>query len=783
MRQLYVLLFFITLLSVSAQNPPSRVEEAQSLLTAELNRFRAEKGLDTLESIAVLKNAAQMSSTDMADEESDKTASETSIKYLQAAGATSKGFELTSKAVLAKGKEEYKVTDIIRTLTQRWETNEKTARILLDPSFKYIGVAATTDDAGEKVYFSVFFGGYDVINEGAKDKKQLIVPFNTAGAKLLGPDPKACKSCNQFKNYEALQEGLTIEDNKIILRYSNARELKKVLKKPTDGFAVDIVQRSQYANPNYNIMDNNLPSKGVMTKVTYKEKFFASNKLLTKDKKGNKKVKGIEVVLGKFNPKITGSYELNLLVIQNDKVCKTILPGYIEKNESPNAPATGLLPMPTGTMQAPVFEPRNQSSILHFLIPFQKNKYEFKPADIEPFLQSLNEPDFIVEGLYIYAYSSIEGDSVANSKLQQKRAESVIQALQSRQSTKINPQIVYRDSWGLFLLEHEQGKYADLVKLGKKKAIEQLNSDRALLEELEPSLSRQRFAEIILDVTYDVSGEKESKFAAASLAKAIKANDPAQGTRIMEFMTKRISEGKYKSDILDSVNIPLTPTLIAMANNKLYQQYQLKPQVDEDVYATLNDLLKVKPEEPALLFNAMFTQIKLDTLAANPERQKIMQGLIGHLFGKMDSSLVNSLNIEWQFKIMESVDTLPDGPLQVEACMERIRGYYNIKEANPQSSLKLFEVYCRLHDYGNAAGTLEPYLKSPNLTNNMLFLYLSAASRAKEKYMSSNFVTAMKLAKERLPEKYCKSIGAPYMSFQIFDNPEVKKLFLSSCGQ
>jgi len=783
MRNFYLLVFFLSIICVSAQTIPTKVEQAQQLILTELNRFRAEKGLDTLENIAVLKNAAMMSSTDMADEESDKTASETSIKYLKAAGATSKGFELTSKGVLAKGKDEFPLADIIKSLTQRWETGEKTARILLDPAFKYCGIAASTDEAGQKIYFSVFFGGYDVLNEGAKEKKQLPVPFNTTAAKLQGPDVKACKSCNQFKNYETLQEGLTVEDNKIILRYPNARELKKVLKKPTDGFAVDIVQQSQYANPNFNIMDNNLQSKGIMSKVMYKEKFFSSNKLFSKDKKANKKIKGIEVVLGKFNPKITGPYELNLLVIQNGKVCKTILPGYIEKNESQNAPATGLLPMPTGTAQTPVFEPRNQSSILNFLIPFQKNKYEFQAADIQPFLKSLNEPDFFVDGLYIYAYSSIEGDSLANCKLQQKRAESVVQVLQSLQATKINPTIIFRDSWSLFLRENEQGKYADLVSQGKKKTIDQLNSDRKLLEELEPVLARQRFAEIILDVTYDVSGEKESKFAAASLAKAIKNDDAAQGTRIMEFMSKRISEGKYKPEILDTASIPARLALIPLINNKLYHQYKLKPQLDEDIFNTLNALLKEKPEEPALLFNSMFTRIKLDTLAAIPEHQKIMQGLIGHLFGKMDSSLVNSLNIEWQFKIMESVDTLPDGPLQVEACMEKIRGYYNIKEATPKNSLKLFEVYCRLHDYTNAAGTLEPFLKNPALTDNMLFLYLSAAARSKEKYLSSNFVLALKMAKERQPDKFCKLHGVPMMSFQIFDNPEVKKLYQASCSQ
>ncbi|MBK6522990.1 MAG: hypothetical protein IPG08_12030 [Sphingobacteriaceae bacterium] len=83
----------------------------------------------------------------------------------------------------------------------------------------------------------------------------------------------------------------------------------------------------------------------------------------------------------------------------------------------------------------PPFEPKSESSILTFNIPFAKNKFEFKNEDIQPFINAMNEPDFIIDGLYIYAYSSIEGDSAANAKLQRKRAESVTKVLQEKQKT------------------------------------------------------------------------------------------------------------------------------------------------------------------------------------------------------------------------------------------------------------------------------------------------------------------------------------------------------------
>lgn len=782
-RYLYIALILLSAINCSVGQIRFKVDDMQRLLLDEINRFRKERGLETLESVTVLKNAAQMSATDMADEESEKTSPEISVKYLQAAGATVKGSELTGKSVVSKGKEDYRTVEVAKMITEKWESNDKSQLILLNPMYKLCGVSAIMDEVGEKVYVSIFFGGYDIVNDGVRQKKQLEVPYNTVAAKLQAGDVRSCKNCSQFRNYELLQQGITVEGDKIIIRYPNAKELKRLLKKPTDGIAVDIVQKAQYQSAYYNIMDNNLQSKGVMTKVMYKDDFFAKNKLATGDKKNKNKVKGIEVEMGKFNPKIKGPYELNLIVVQDNKVCKTVIRGYTEKNETASNTPMGLLPVKSATALKPAFEPRNESSILNFIIPFQKNKSEFEEADIEPFLAALNEPEFIIEGLYIYAYSSIEGDSLANVQLQKKRAESVLKILQERQTSKINPTILYRDSWGLFLLENEDGKYADIVNLGKQKAIARINGDKALMEELEPILARERFAQIILDVTYDIKGDKEAIFAASSLQKALKSGNANQSAKILDFIKKRIAEGKYKTDILDTIDIPAKKEFYGLANNKIYHQYNITEQIDEEQAAVIDSLLKLYPNEPALIYNSLFCKIKLDSNAGDQQHYQAVQATIDGLYGSLDSAIVNGLNIEWQFKLMESLDTLPNSDQQIENCINRIKSFYKIKDASWQNAMKLCEIFARTRDYVNAAGVLEPYLKAEQVNENLLFMYLSVASRTKEKYYTHLFVKAMDMAKEKYPDRYCKLIGAPYMSFQVLENPDVKKTYQLSCGK
>ena len=768
--------------SVSDEN--FKLDSLPNVLLRELNRFRAEKGLGRLEFSDMLMDAAYLSADKMASSGKDKLEAKDTKKHLKKSGATPRGEEVTMKAPVSKGRENYKTEDVAKTIYNRWESNPKNLLVLTNPKFTLVGIQCMLDDDGKKVFASAVFGGYDITNGGAPYRKELTVPYNKGSKKLKDYDAKKCKNCERWRNYDVLHKGLVVaEDGKIYLEYKNARELRRLLKKSKDGIAIDIVQREQYIKADYNIVDNNINNKGLMGKVIYRDKFFKSN-LLTKDVAKNKKnrIKGIKVEMGKLHKKISGPYEINLIVVQDGKYCKTITRGYNESGNIDSNTPIGIMAVKGTTGLKPPFEPRNESSILTFNIPFEKNKYEFKNEDIQPFIKALNEPDFIIDGLYIYAYSSIEGDSVANAKLQRKRAESVTGVLQSMQQNKIKPTIETKDSWGLFMLENEDGKYANLVNMGKRKAIQTINADQKLQQELEPILAKERFAQIVMDVTYDVTGPKERKFTEVSFTRAIKANNLNQAYRIMEFIGKRMVEGKYSDDILDSLKFSETPVYAPLVNNRVYYKYQKDNSVDEDDLATFERLIKLDPANPVYVYNKVFCQLKLDSNAGNSERQAQVQQMIDGLYGKLDSAYVNGLNIEWQFKIMESLDTLENADAQIDACIARIKSFYNIKDASWQNALKLSYVFSKSKDFKYAATLLEPYLLKPDVNENLIFMYVAAASRVPEKYYSRTFAYALDLAQKKNQTRYCKLFGDPYMTFQVLDNPEVKKTYNASCN-
>ncbi|GIV29877.1 MAG: hypothetical protein KatS3mg028_0943 [Bacteroidia bacterium] len=82
--------------------------------------------------------------------------------------------------------------------------------------------------------------------------------------------------------------------------------------------------------------------------------------------------------------------------------------------------------------------------------------------------------------------------------------------------------------------------------------------------------------------------------------------------------------------------------------------------------------------------------------------------------------------------------------------------------------------------YWDAATLLEPLLTSKDVNEKIVFNYISIASHLPEKFNSRYFTKAMELAKKISPERFCKLFGKPYLSFQILENPGIKKLFRDS---
>ncbi len=791
LKKITVVLFFaLTTLPGFAQKKATKpspssdfnTKEAEIALLKVLNKVRTDNKLDSVEYNDILGKAAAIQSADMAKNgkaelDNSKGKYKTTEKRVIASGGTNKTQELVLATSILKGKVSMSAQELAEAAFYKWRVGKIPQSIIKNSDFLFASPSVTLDASGKKAYISIVFGSFNTFNSGADKKKELPVPYSSKTKKLKTPEDRSCNACKKFKDWEGLASGLYVENGKIYIKYANLKALSKFIRKSKDGLAVDIVQRAQYDNPDYNIVDNNLISKGVLLKTVTMSKLYSKNRIKSV-KKGSRVIKAtkLDVQLGELPKKITGPYELNLLIVQDGKLCKVIMPSKIEQgDQESNTPLSMLLMPDSAAYFKPPFEPKSESTLLNFNVPFEKNKSDYKEADMEPFLTALQEPDFFIEGLYITAYSSIEGDAKLNEKLQKKRAESIVKALSKMQKAGVVTNVKTTDSWNLFQMEAEDGKYDNLTKMTKEKAIQEINS-KGLSDELEPILVKERFAQIIMDVTYDITGNKEEKFSVSKFNQAMKKFDIKQCLKIQYYIGKQMRTQKYTGEALSKLNIPFDAKNAGLLNNQVVLRYMYNNNV-----ATEEDLIEMKklaaldPSNNYITFNNLFCAVKLDSTLGDTKAQNEMQKNIDAMY-KTDvpKKYVDALNIEWQFKIIESMDSAENSELVTQACIEKIKTFYNIKESSWQNNLKLAYIFARFKDYKFAASLLAPFIPQQSVNENVLFAYASICAKMPELYKSRTFVMALKKAEEANHDRYCKLFGAPNITFQVFDNPNVK---------
>jgi hypothetical protein len=186
------------------------------------------------------------------------------------------------------------------------------------------------------------------------------------------------------------------------------------------------------------------------------------------------------------------------------------------------------------------------------------------------------------------------------------------------------------------------------------------------------------------------------------------------------------------------------------------------------------------PSNDILKYNRIYCSIKLDSSIGDQEAQAKVQQSIDDLYkSKIDKKYLDGLNIEWQFKLIEVLDTTdtPAAQAAVDACINRIKSFYDLKDASWQNALKLSYVFARAKDYKYAASLLEPFLNE-KADENLVFAYISIASHMPEKFYSRMFANALVIAKNKNPDRYCKLFGEPFMSFQVLENPDIKKEYM-----
>ena len=772
-----------------AQSPSEKInpESFQPEFLAKLvlngvNGVRWKAGMDSLLALDILAGAAQQMADDYAANKKAMVEPGLAGDVVKKSGGSSAVEDLGFDVVVQKSKQFYTYQEVADAFVDKLNKGKKQLTVLNNPKYTYTGVSCSIDDEGKKAYVSIVLGPIGVQNKGAAARKTLPVPFSK---KKYGLDPyeaKICKVCDKFPEIDQLQQRLYVKDGKVYLESDDLKKLKKYLHGAHDGFAVDIIQKKQYPCDGDNIFDYNLNSKGIMLKPMYSAKIFKANEY--SNPKENK-YKGVVAKLSKkIVPKLGNDYELDLYYIVEGTICKKIIRKYLEDGGTQALTPLGVYP--DTVMNGKRYEISSENLDLTFTVPFQQGKSTYDQSDIANFLNALGEPKYTINDISIEAHSSLEGDSNTNAKLQQKRAQSIADAIGKYSNKKFTPTITTDDSWDMFQAQ-VKGTEFEAIGSGGKFAAKDALRNGTTLSQLEPILSKERFALIKMKVTYDVSGSNEQPFVLSQYKKAVDSKKVDTAKMIQAYIIDNILKGRYDAKAFLAIDVPKNPQMASLLVNKVFVDNHVNhaDSIYPGLQNTFADYYKTMADNNYVTYNKIMCDVKLSSVG-DAKSIKETQKKIDAIYNEKNTpqAVVDNLNLEFQFRVISAVDTLDAGVfnMDVDNAMQKIKKIVNVKDATAESALKLAYIFVRHGDLKYSMDLLKPYVNDVNAGEQLMFTYISIAAQNQDNIFGRDFRLAMLNASKLNSTRFCNLFGLPYLSFQLMDNPLIKQMYCNTCG-
>ncbi len=767
-------------------NPKSFSEELfQDVLLYKINKYMDSLGLEGYEAHEFFMEPAREHAIMMAENQNasleGRGAYRTVRDRLIAAGGTGIGSELIARITIKISNEYISYDVLANQILDRWVTGKYATELFSQKNF-FAGISGKIDEQEKKIYVSMYMGNFASFKPSQNSMAELTFPITTKTYGLKPYDDKICKKTGRrMPNIVDLQSGLSLNDQgQIVFKYNDLKKFRKFIKDNKDGLAVDIIQKAQFNNCNgENIADYSNINQGIMTKRIYAKKLYKNN--LAQGEGRRNKVTKLEVVLGELPLGLQPEdVELNLMIIKNKSVCNNISQSWVDNKVYDFVPKPTLIPDTILPANVPGYAPTSTSTELRFRIPFEQGKYEYKPEDMQPVLAALNEPDFIINKIFISAYSSLEGSMAENAILQKKRAQSIVKALEKNQNASIVDSIITAPNLKDLQNDAKGTIYDEVCNMTLEEAVEYVNK-RA--KEMEFLLANHRYADVVIWVTYDIDGNKEQKYVVDQFNKAVASNQLNLALSIQKYIIKRVIEGRYNENAVVEMRIPQGKDYVGLNMNKIWlTQYVYLDPLDEEYLQKIDELNKLDNQNIYVEYNDILCETQLTDIDKEGIYDQL-QNRINNLYNTpIRVDLVDALNIELQFQIMTIYkDSLGVNHPVVTKSLDKIKEIVKIDEITWETALKLASIFVNQGDYSFAVQLLEPFVTKENLPIAFYTTYATVCSKLPYKSHSNNFTFALEKISKNDPNMLCDLFSGDKFAIQTFINTRVKQLYCNTC--
>ena len=747
--------------------------------------------LPKLKHNASIDSAAQFQA-DYQAEQDEKTLDnnppyKTTFFRLRKYGLSGNGDELVGKAKAYLGEVEYSYYDLCLSLVQSFLKNVKTADVMLSEKYTYIGFGYNTDVAMKSMYVSLVLGHDRTFNLYKAGYSERDVPYTRTQAGLKGYDEKICKKCAAEPGLEVLSEYISVNKNgEVYINCDNYKELKRLIGKEGDAIAIDFVQEGQYECEKHQV-DYDLYHRGVVSKPITFEKIMAANE------NANLKSGKLIAKLCDVPENVDDSKGLDIIVLvlkEGNRVCRAVMPKHIESKGADYIEKINFVKDLSSVKSTGEWSISPEDGTVSLSFPYEVKKTDYTAAGFNLDKKDPNLPQYKVNSVELISHISPDYYQDASYKtIMEKRAAAVKKDLQ-RYFPGMDIKLVYDYCWDEFKEKITQhAEYYDLSFKTLEEAAKELRQyNRYAAKTLDSGyLAPLRTMELRQSVTYYAdSPVGEETFALWKFNNAIKdAKKIGFAMSVENYILKQVENGKFSSSSLEKMEIPFKKQYQALLNNKLYAQYYKSSKLTPAMAEEMKKIYNLNPDNQLLLYNTTVSDVLAATIKSTADIAKT-QASIDRLYSvaAIPKDRVNSLNLEYQFKIINYLDTVPattETTALLNSTYQKIKEIRNDKMDSWKNAFKLASYFNKRYDYMYSLSLMTPFLDDPTISEDFIFSYVSLAAHREETYLSGLFTKAVKLAAEKNSARLCGLVDK--LPTCILENEEAKKIICKACNR
>ncbi|MFN3942846.1 MAG: OmpA family protein [Flavobacterium sp.] len=589
---------------------------------------------------------------------------------------------------------------------------------------------------------------------------------------------QVCKPCLDafMRKPKETQFSVKRDGANLFLEINDKEWLKRLIQHPDDGIAIDVVSKDRY-RCNETLEEKQI--KGVLLKPLYGNRVTDALK-----PHGNNLFR---LLVGRLTPdQMQKELEYNILFLSQKRLCR-----YQVIYNLASYPWDLLdmgMYLDTITYQNQTIQNKGKDYILKhktitFKVPFEKNKSTYSATDIKPLYDSLRLTDYTIQTIQIKGYSSVEGTTERNLELQQQRAKSIADALQSFQKPNIKTEVTSSENWVEFFNDLPKTKYADWKTLSKEQIKAKLVGN--ISKELEPILQMHRKAVVRLEL------EKIDRYESltgdqlvAKFNQAIQSDQLAEAKEIQNSIFKKMKAQTVSPNLLEKLQLPKQIKYVGFINNNAAFRAMLDVQESLIVYNQLLELEKLAPKDGKVKYNLAALKIKLWRYKALEVKEADLKTQITDLkkFGissvLIDRMLLNMHIIKAENQ-MQSRD-YKSKDLSV-AFIETTYKKIPLSDFDYLSLAQFFSYYANIV---KAVVLLDKKSRQIDIDEDLLFYYLNLTLINKELMEKEDYRTILLNANTINPKRFCRmfdAIDKGGVTFQMLENDFLRGVYCEGC--